>query len=33
MKILFVGLNPLKARAAIEAQPFLHKPGLEHVWL
>lgn len=31
--VLFVGLNPLKARAAIEAQTILHRPGLEHVWL
>lgn len=30
---LFIGLNPLKARAAIGNMPYLHKPGLELVWL
>ena len=30
---LFVGLNPLKARAAIGNMPYLHKPGLELIWL
>ncbi|HEV7319986.1 MAG TPA: methyltransferase domain-containing protein [Ensifer sp.] len=30
---LFIGLNPLKARAAIAAQPWLERPGLDHVWL
>ncbi len=30
---LFVGLNPLKARAAIAAQPWLQRAGLDHVWL
>ncbi|MCY1743390.1 class I SAM-dependent methyltransferase [Ensifer sp. SL37] len=30
---LFIGLNPLKARAAIAAQPWLQRPGLDHVWL
>lgn len=30
---LFIGLNPLKARAAIDNMPYLHKPGLELVWL
>lgn len=31
--VLFVGLNPLKAREAIASQPWLHRPGLTHVWL
>ena len=31
--VLFVGLNPLKARDAIAVQPWLHRPGLEHVWI
>ncbi|MGF6256224.1 methyltransferase domain-containing protein [Ensifer sp. LBL] len=30
---LFIGLNPLKARAAIAAQPWLQRDGLDHVWL
>ncbi|OCP02332.1 MULTISPECIES: class I SAM-dependent methyltransferase [unclassified Ensifer] len=30
---LFIGLNPLKARAAIAAQPWLQRAGLDHVWL
>lgn len=30
---LFIGLNPLKARAAIAAQPWLQRTGLDHVWL
>jgi SAM-dependent methyltransferase len=30
---LFIGLNPLKARAVIGNMPYLHKPGLELVWL
>ncbi|OCP23021.1 MULTISPECIES: methyltransferase domain-containing protein [unclassified Ensifer] len=30
---LFVGLNPLKARDAIAAQPWLQRRGLDHVWL
>lgn len=30
---MFVGLNPLKARDAIAAQPWLHRPGLAHIWL
>lgn len=31
--VLFVGLNPLKAREAIAAQPWLQRPGLAHVWI
>lgn len=31
--VLFVGLNPLKARAIIAQQPALHRPGLDHVWI
>ena len=30
---LFIGLNPLKARAAIASMPYLHRPGLELLWL
>ncbi|MBX4862980.1 class I SAM-dependent methyltransferase [Rhizobium sophorae] len=30
---LFIGLNPLKARAAIGNMPYLQKPGLELIWL
>ncbi|HEV7306868.1 class I SAM-dependent methyltransferase [Ensifer sp.] len=30
---LFIGLNPLKARDAIAAQPWLQRTGLDHVWL
>ncbi|NZD61036.1 methyltransferase domain-containing protein [Rhizobium sp. WYCCWR 11290] len=30
---LFIGLNPLKARAAIGSMPYLQRPGLELVWL
>jgi SAM-dependent methyltransferase len=33
VEVLFIGLNPLKAREAIAAQPWLHRPGLHHVWL
>ena len=31
--VVFVGLNPLKARAAIAGQAALHRPGLELVWI
>lgn len=31
--VLFVGLNPLKARDAIAAQPWLQRAGLAHVWI
>lgn len=31
--VVFVGLNPLKARAAIAQQPSLHRPGLKLVWI
>lgn len=31
--VLFIGLNPLKARSAVEAQPWLMRDGLRHVWL
>lgn len=30
---LFVGLNPLRARDAIAVQPWLHRPGLNHIWI
>ncbi|MBB4480978.1 class I SAM-dependent methyltransferase [Rhizobium etli] len=30
---LFIGLNPLKARAAIGSMPYLQRPGLELIWL
>lgn len=33
VEVLFVGLNPLKAREAIAAQTWLNRPGLTHVWL
>lgn len=33
VEALFVGLNPLKARDAIAAQPWLQRAGLRHVWL
>lgn len=33
VEVLFVGLNPLKAREAIAGQPWLHRRGLHHVWL
>lgn len=33
IEALFVGLNPLKARDAISVQPWLHRPGLQHIWL
>ena len=32
-EVLFIGLNPLKAREAIAAQPWLHRTGLTHVWI
>lgn len=31
--VLFIGLNPLKAREAIAGQPWLHRASLQHVWL
>ncbi|MDO9416274.1 methyltransferase domain-containing protein [Pararhizobium sp.] len=31
--VVFVGLNPLKARAAIAGQATLHRPGLDLVWI
>ncbi|AHB47562.1 hypothetical protein W911_02675 [Hyphomicrobium nitrativorans NL23] len=31
--VLFVGLNPLKARDAIAMQPWLQRSGLAHVWI
>jgi SAM-dependent methyltransferase len=31
--VLFIGLNPLKARDAIAAQPWLNRAGLAHIWL
>lgn len=31
--VVFVGLNPLKARTAIAQQPSLHRPGLNLVWI
>ncbi|OLP45057.1 class I SAM-dependent methyltransferase [Rhizobium oryziradicis] len=31
--VVFVGLNPLKARAIIAGQPALNKPGLDLVWI
>ncbi|MBP1858233.1 class I SAM-dependent methyltransferase [Rhizobium herbae] len=31
--VVFVGLNPLKARAAIASQAALHRPGLDLVWI
>ncbi|MGO6967785.1 class I SAM-dependent methyltransferase [Rhizobium leguminosarum] len=31
--VVFVGLNPLKARAAIAQQPSLHRPELNLVWI
>jgi SAM-dependent methyltransferase len=31
--VVFVGLNPLKARAAIAGQAVLHRPGLDLVWI
>ena len=31
--VVFVGLNPLKARAAIAGQAALHRPGLDLVWI
>lgn len=33
VEVLFVGLNPLKARDAVAAQPWLNRAGLQHVWL
>lgn len=33
IEVLFVGLNPLKAREAISSQPCLQRTGLQHVWL
>jgi len=33
VEVLFIGLNPLKAREAIAAQPWLHRPGLRHICL
>jgi SAM-dependent methyltransferase len=33
IEVLFIGLNPLKAREAIAVQPWLHRSGLQHVWL
>lgn len=33
VEVLFIGLNPLKSREAIAAQPWLQRPGLDHVWL
>ncbi len=33
VEVLFIGLNPLKARDAIAAQPWLNRAGLQHVWL
>lgn len=33
VEVLFVGLNPLKARDAIATQPWLQRPGLQHIWL
>lgn len=33
IEVLFVGLNPLKARDAIAAQPWLMRSGLHHVWI
>lgn len=33
IELLFIGLNPLKSREFIAAQPCLHRPGLEHVWI
>lgn len=33
VEALFVGLNPLKAREAIAAQPWLHRAGLHHIWI
>lgn len=31
--VIFVGLNPLKARAIIASQPALNRPGLDLVWI
>lgn len=31
--VVFVGLNPLKARAAVAAQTALQRPGLDIVWI
>lgn len=31
--VVFVGLNPLKARAIIAQQPLLNRPGLDLVWI
>ncbi len=33
LDVVFIGLNPLKARAAIAAQPALNRPGLDIVWI
>ncbi|WP_426123914.1 methyltransferase domain-containing protein [Pararhizobium sp. PWRC1-1] len=33
IEIVFIGLNPLKAREAIAALPALHREGLELVWI
>lgn len=33
VEVLIVGLNPLKAREAIAAQPVLQRPRLHHVWI
>jgi SAM-dependent methyltransferase len=33
IEVLFIGLNPLKARDAIAMQSWLQRPGLQHVWL
>jgi SAM-dependent methyltransferase len=32
-EVLFIGLNPLKAREAIAAQPWLQRAGLTHIWI
>lgn len=33
IEVLFIGLNPHKARTAISAQPWLMRSGLHHVWI
>lgn len=33
VEVVFIGLNPLKARAAIAQQPSLHRSGLNLVWI
>ncbi|WP_072393218.1 methyltransferase domain-containing protein [Hyphomicrobium sp. CS1GBMeth3] len=33
IEVLFIGLNPLKAKDVIAVQPWLNRAGLHHVWI